>query len=187
VLRGAWRLAMVAPDYARLAWWGLVTPRLSERGPLIVHQAAVFGDRGVALTVRRDLRGWELPGGGAARGESGEEAVAREVLEETGLEVAVLRHVADYVRTGFRPHTARIWACRVVSGELRPSRETPRVGWFDPGAPPSTLLPWFRGPLADALAPPAEPRVRHEHQGPGAILTGMAIDLRMRLTDDRAS
>jgi hypothetical protein len=60
------------------------------------------------------------------------------------------------------------------------------VGWFDPTAPPSTLLPWFHGPLRDALAPAVEAPVRHEHQGPGAILAGMAIDLRMRLSGDRA-
>jgi 8-oxo-dGTP pyrophosphatase MutT (NUDIX family) len=176
------RLAQLPPSYARLVWWGVAAPRLSEREPLVVHQAAVFGDEGVLLALRGELRGWELPGGNALPGEEAERAVVREVREETGIEARVERCVAEYVRTGFRPHTARIYRCRAVGGRLRPSAETPRVAWFDPEHPPATLFPWFRGPLADALDPPPVPVVRREHQGMRAVLAGMAIDLRVRLS-----
>jgi 8-oxo-dGTP diphosphatase len=138
------RLAGVLPCYVRIAWWGLVAPRW-ERAPLTVHQAVVVGDRGVALAMRDELRGWELPGGRALPGESGEAALHREVGEETGLAIDVLAHVGDYCRTGFRPHTARVYRCAVVGGALRPSPETPAVAWFDPIALPRTLFPWFRG------------------------------------------
>ncbi len=60
------------------------------------------------------------------------------------------------------------------------------VQWFALGAVPETLFPWYRQPLADALARHAEPVTRHEHQGLRAILTGAWIDLRMRLSDYRA-
>jgi 8-oxo-dGTP pyrophosphatase MutT (NUDIX family) len=180
------RLAALVPSYARLAWWGLAAPRLGGEGPLVVHQAAVIGPAGLLLAVRNELRGWELPGGSALPGESGERAAQREVLEETGLSVRVERCVAEYVRTGFRPHTARIYRCTPLEGEPRPSVETPRVAWFDPRALPSTLFPWFRGPIADALDPPSEAPLRHEHQAGAAILAGMAIDLRMRWSDDSA-
>jgi 8-oxo-dGTP diphosphatase len=180
------RLATVVPQYARLAYWGLVAPRLGVRDALVVHQAVVRGERGVLLAVRNDLRGWELPGGHAWSGETDEEALRREVREETGLEVVVERRVGDYRRTGFAPHTARVFACRAVGGSLRPSPETPVLRWFDPQAPPSTLFPWYRGPLADALAEHPEPVIRHEYQGLRAILAGMLIDLRMRTSAHRA-
>ena len=173
--------------YAWTAWWGLVSPRTSESEPLVVHQAVVRRDDGqVLLAVRSDIRGWELPGGNPDPGETGEETIAREVLEETGVEVSVERRVGDYVRSGFRPHTARIWQCRYVSGQLRVSGETPVVEWFPVDSVPTTLLPWYRRPLADALAGHAEPVERHESWGPVEIAQAIAIDLRMRLTKHRA-
>lgn len=180
------RLAAVAPSYARIAWWGLVSPHVGERSPLVVHQAVALGSAGLLLAVRDELRGWELPGGAALPGESGEAAVFREVLEETGVEIVVEGVAAEYVRTGFRPHTARIYRCRATGGAPRPSDETPRVRWFPLDALPSTLFPWYRGPIADALAPAAGPVVRRERQGLREILAGMAIDLRMRWSGDDA-
>jgi 8-oxo-dGTP diphosphatase len=174
------RLTGIVPSYLGLAWWGLVSPHLRESTPLLVHQAVVLGEQGVLLAMRRDLRGWELPGGGAAAGESGEIAVVREVFEETSMCVRVERLVGDYVRTGFRPHTARVYCCSAESGVPRGSGETSAVDWFDPQAPPTTLFPWYRRPLADALEA-GPPRRRHEYLGIAAVLAGMAIDLRTRL------
>jgi ADP-ribose pyrophosphatase YjhB (NUDIX family) len=179
------RLAACLPSYARIAWWGLIAPRTTERVPLVVHQAVVRGPSGVLLVVRSELRGWELPGGAAEPSETGEAAVAREVREETGVEIEVASLAARYMRTGFRPHTAVVYRCRATGGAPRPSPETPRVRWFALDALPSTIFPWYRGPLADALAADAHaPVERSEHQGVRAILAGMAIDLRMRITDD---
>ncbi len=173
------RLAGLLPVYARTAWWGLAGPRF-ERGPMVVVQAVVLGERGVLLSVRADLRGWELPGGNPEPGESLEAAVVREVREETAVEIAVEAHVGDWVRTGFRPHRARVFRCRAVGGEPAPSHETPAVAWFPPDELPATLFPWYREPLAEALARRPEPVERHEYQGLDAILAGARIDLRMR-------
>ena len=71
------RLAAAVPNYVNIAWWGLVSPRLGETESLVVYQAVVVSKRDVLLAVRRDLRGWELPGGNANPGESPEEAVIR--------------------------------------------------------------------------------------------------------------
>jgi ADP-ribose pyrophosphatase YjhB (NUDIX family) len=172
--------------YARLAWWGLASPLLGEREPLRVVQAVVLGERGLLLSVRSDLRGWELPGGTPRQGEPDAEALRREVREETGLEIEVDTLAGEYRRTGFRPHLARVYRCRAVAGALRPSRETPHVRWFDPERLPATLFPWYRQPIADALAPGDAPVRREERQGLRSILAGMAIDLRMRVSSDRA-
>jgi 8-oxo-dGTP diphosphatase len=173
------RLAGAVPSWARIAWWGLVSPRV-ERAPLVVVQAVVRGPAGVLLCLRSDLRGWELPGGEPLPGEPPEAALQREVREETGVEVEPERHVGAYVRTGFRPHRAEVWLCRARAGEPTPSPETLRVAWFPAAALPDTLFPWYRAPLADALADvPAEVE-RHERQGVTAIAAGLSIDLRMR-------
>ena len=179
------RLLAAAPTWARIAAFGLFAPRV-ERRALVVQQAVVLSEQGVLLALRGDLRGWELPGGNAHPGEPDEAAVRREVREETGLRVEVEARVGDYVRTGFRPHVARVWRCRPVGGSLRPSAETPQVEWFDPAALPDTLFPWYREPLADALARRPAPLERRERLGVAAVWAGMRIDLRMRLSGDRA-
>jgi len=179
------RLAGILPNYAQIAWWGIVTPRISEREPLVVHQGLIVSEGRVLLSVRRELRGWELPGGYPEPGEDGAVAVVREVREETGLRVRVERVVGDYVRTGFRPHTARVYACSVVGGSLTPSDETPLVRWFPCDRLPETIFPWFRVPIEDGLRGD-EGRVRNEYQGFAAILAGMWIDVRMRISDHRA-
>ncbi len=188
--RGIATLREVATHYVQTAWWGLIEPRRRGARPLMVLQGVITregpGGVEVLLAVRSDLRGWELPGGTLEPGEAFEEAMAREAREETGLEVRVAAHVGDYVRTGFRPHTARVYRCEVVAGDLRPSDETPLLRWFPLDRVPDTLFPWYRVPLHDALSGPTAPLERHDFQGVGAILAAMRIDLAMRLSNDRA-
>lgn len=171
--------------YSRAAWWGLVAPHLHEREPLFVAQAVILRGEGeaaeVLLSLRSDVCGWELPGGQPEAGESCESTVLREVLEETGVTVVIERRVGDYIRRGFRPHTARVYLCRVVTGEIRPSRETPDVRWFPVYDTPATLFPWYHQPFGDALIGFDEPVVRHDRLGLRAILAGIRIDLKMRL------
>lgn len=164
-------------DWAEVASWGALSRAPGER---VRVQAVLRGEAGVLLVMRRELRGWELPGGRAEPGEDEHEALVRELREETGLEVAIDGLVGDYRRSGFAAHRARVYRGRIHGGALRPSPDTPEVAWWDPAALPDTLFPWFRGPLLDALGAGPFPVERHEHLGLAAIAAGMRIDLATR-------
>jgi 8-oxo-dGTP diphosphatase len=78
---------------------------------------------------------WSLPGGRVEPGESDPEAVARELLEETGLTV----HVGSLVGSVDRPAAAgsyRIYdySCQVISGNPIAGDDATAVGWFDAAA-----------------------------------------------------
>ena len=68
----------------------------------IVGVGGVIIDNGRALLIRRGsepLRGeWSIPGGTLELGESLQQGVARELLEETGLEVRVLELIEVFDR-----------------------------------------------------------------------------------------
>ncbi len=94
---------------------GHVTPKVGVN-------AVIFGPEGkLFLTRRRDDGCWELPGGWADVGESPREALRRELLEETGLDVRP-RQLIDVLHRlpgdMGQPHTSYhlYFHCTVESG-----------------------------------------------------------------------
>jgi 8-oxo-dGTP pyrophosphatase MutT (NUDIX family) len=171
--------------YARTAWWGVVSARVTESRQLVIAQAVILRDepqRQVLLSIRSDLFGWELPGGTLEGREAPAEAVIREVREETGLEIDPFEIVGVWIRRGFRPHTAHVFLGRVIGGIETPSHETPRLRWFDVEDLPEELFSWYDEPLRVALAPGSETFVGDDWQGVDAIWKAMKIDLAMRWT-----
>ena len=73
-----------------------------EHADIACVGAVVFDDSGRLLLVKRanpPSQGlWSIPGGRVEPGESAEIAVVREVLEETGLSVTIVREVGTVVR-----------------------------------------------------------------------------------------
>jgi 8-oxo-dGTP pyrophosphatase MutT (NUDIX family) len=73
--------------------------RIGAKGRIRLGCSAVIFDEArekVLLTKRADNGLWCLPSGGVESGESVEETIVREVREETGLKVRVLRLVGVY-------------------------------------------------------------------------------------------
>ena len=64
-----------------------------------------FADERILIVKRRTVpfKGyWALPGGRVEAGESVEEAIVREVKEETGLDVEIVRKIGEYRERGFK-------------------------------------------------------------------------------------
>jgi 8-oxo-dGTP diphosphatase len=74
----------------------------------LVGVGGVVIDKGRALLIRRasePLRGeWSIPGGMLELGETLEQGVARELLEETGLQVRVLELIEVFERIVYAPN-----------------------------------------------------------------------------------
>jgi ADP-ribose pyrophosphatase YjhB (NUDIX family) len=109
---------------------GYVTPKVAVG-------AAVGNDKGQILLIKRADSGvWLYPTGWADVGYSAAEVVTKEVEEETGIEVEVVRLIAvlDGLRAGMSrtPLYSLVFQCRAVGGELNPHPlECSDVGWFD--------------------------------------------------------
>jgi ADP-ribose pyrophosphatase YjhB (NUDIX family) len=106
-------------------------------GALIFTRA---GRRGPILLVERGgepLKGyWSLPGGLVETGERLEDAVRREILEETGLEVEPVRRFDIFERIMHDQHGQAEYhyllvdyVCKVVGGKLRPGDDVSRTAW----------------------------------------------------------
>lgn len=107
--------------------------------PIVGAGAVVMKDSQVLL-IRRGkapkLGSWSLPGGAQEVGETIEEAVVREVLEETGLEVRVLAFldVVDLIErdnVGIRYHYTLIdYLAEVTGGTLAPGTDAADARFF---------------------------------------------------------
>ena len=95
---------------------------------LVSCAGLVTNDEGKILLVKSPLRGWEYPGGLIEPGETFQQALKREIREESGVEVEITGFVGickniekDIVNIDF--------TCRYISGELTPSEESTEVIW----------------------------------------------------------
>jgi ADP-ribose pyrophosphatase YjhB (NUDIX family) len=117
--------------------------RRYPKHPLVGVGALIFtraGRRGPILLVERagkPLKGyWSLPGGLVETGELLEDALRREILEETGLRIEPVRFYEFFERI-MRDAEGRIeyhyvladYICRVVGGALLPASDVSRAAW----------------------------------------------------------
>ncbi len=128
-------------------WWWLTRPcTVGVRG-------LVQNDTGEILLVRHSYgnRHWFLPGGGHRGNESPEQALVREMREETGLEVAITGLVGVYFYPGgYKRDHIYVFACKRVGGEAKlMGGEIEAIRWAAPEALPSPVMRGMDRILAD--------------------------------------
>ena len=104
--------------------------------PLPTVDAVIhYPGQGVVLVKRRfDPPGWALPGGFIELDETAEQAIAREILEETGLEVELTGLLGVYSDPQRDPrlHTmSMVYIAKAVGGQLKAGDDAADTGIFD--------------------------------------------------------
>ncbi len=100
--------------------------------PKVAAGAILEMDGGIVLgrrSIPPRVGSWGFPSGYVDRGERIEDAAAREVREEVGLEASIERLVGVYSYSG-RPVVVVVFAGRITGGELQPLHETHEVATF---------------------------------------------------------
>lgn len=105
----------------------------------------------VLLVKRHDVPIWVLPGGGIDHEESSKEAVIREVLEETGLEVKIIRKVAEYTPINNLARPTEVYECSTLCGNLQQSAETVDINFFPVKQLPKNFFSLHQEWVHDAL------------------------------------
>lgn len=105
----------------------------------------------ILLIQRRDIPVWVLPGGGIEPGEKPEEAAVREMQEETGLQVSIVRKIAEYTPINRLAHFTHFFEVQKVSGYLSTGPETLNIQFFHCKHLPSLLAPPYEEWISDAL------------------------------------
>jgi 8-oxo-dGTP diphosphatase len=114
------------------------------------------------LLIKRNTRPfkgyWALPGGRAEPGEAVEQTIIREVKEETGLDVAIVRKIGEYHEQGTQDGVEYDYypACflvKVIGGEMkRQEREIQEIQLFSIEDMPDPLAFVHNSMLNDYVA-----------------------------------
>jgi 8-oxo-dGTP diphosphatase len=115
-----------------------------------VAAAIVDGDGRVLAIRRRDNSHWEPPGGVLALDETIPEGLAREVREETGVEIEVEGLTGVY-KNLVRGIVALVFRCRALNDPASSTGEAREIRWLEPDEISEYMDEAYAVRLLDAL------------------------------------
>lgn len=148
-----------APSDERLGWPKKFLVRLLHvyfavsRGMTLGVRAACFDAEGRVFLVRHTyVPGWHLPGGGVERGETGLQALKKELREEGNLEMTGAPSLVQVYFNGSISGRDHVLLYRVDVVQMAPrgaDREIADCGFFDPASLPEGTTEATRRRLAE--------------------------------------
>lgn len=85
----------------------------------------------VFLVKRSDFPVWEPQGGGIEDKETPEATSIREVYEETGFRIKIVRKVAEYTNQKTNRITSHVFEGKYIAGTFKPEYNGCEGKWFD--------------------------------------------------------
>jgi 8-oxo-dGTP pyrophosphatase MutT (NUDIX family) len=128
--------------------------RLMRSMTLGVRGLVVDGEGKVLLIKHTYTPGWYLPGGGIERGETAEQALERELMEEAGVRMTARARLLSFHSNDalFRGDHVLIYRIDAFeTGEPSQTGEIEEIAWFSPDALPDDVTRATRRRLAEAL------------------------------------
>ncbi|MGA4517094.1 NUDIX hydrolase [Solibacillus silvestris] len=97
--------------------------------------AIIIRDNRVLMIRTIDLNSWSIPSGGVEDGETVEEACIREVAEETGYEVKIVKelHTKKTIIKEYKV-TTKYFLCEITGGDIQyndPDEEIEEITWMN--------------------------------------------------------
>lgn len=122
----------------------------------------VFDEHNRVLAIRRrDNDQWQPPGGVLELGETFEEGVQREVLEETGVHVRIERLTGVYKNMTLGV-VALVFRCTPINGTPQATDECREVQWLDLTDAVTRMPPTFAIRVQDATSLPTAAHRSHD-------------------------
>jgi len=98
---------------------------------IVATASLILNQRGQVLLVKTEKRGWEIPGGQVEEGEDIPSALKREILEESGININILRLSAIYSSVSEPSKVIIDFISEYAGGTPKKDTiETLDVGWF---------------------------------------------------------
>jgi len=122
----------------------------------------------VLLCHRRDYDFWNLPGGGLDLNEAPWECVIREVKEETGLDVEVVRLAGVYSKRN-RTDIVFLFVCKIVGGKIEMTDESDKIEYFSVANIPKNTPPNHVERIKDIILEKDDTLIMKVQSGPSSI------------------
>ena len=128
----------------------------ARRGLTLGVRGLVIDAEGRVLLIEHTyIHGWHMPGGGVERGETAEQALARELVEEAGVKLTGTPRLVSLHNNdrNFPGDHVLLYLCKAWEPCPATSRgEIHQVGWFSLDALPEGTTASTRARLREALA-----------------------------------
>ena len=139
---------------------------LINRTPDIIRPSVcaiiINNNNQLLLEQRSDNQLWGLPGGGVEIGESVTQALYREVIEETGLNIQIIKligiysdpgnySIMSYPDGGLVQYVSITFKCNPMSENLKISEESIDLKYFDIDNLPNNLMVGHKSRIIDSM------------------------------------